>query len=101
MDQDVVGGPADQGVDGQADDPGELAEALEAGGVAGLHAELLGQPVRRHGADPVDDGVVAGGREQRAGGEAVDVLDPEAGVGDGFAGDVDGDGAQRPVRRAR
>ena len=97
VDEDVVGRTADQRIHGQRHRSRELAVALEPGGVARVDAELGGEPVGRHAGDAVDGRVVAGGGKQGAGGEAVDIGDVQTGVGDRLPGDLDGDGAQRPV----
>ena len=92
--QHVVGGAAGDRVHGQLDRAGDLAEALEAARPARVHAEVLGHPVRADDADAVLDRVRARGREDRAGGEAVDLRDVESGVGDRGSGGVERDRTQ-------
>jgi hypothetical protein len=91
----VVGGPARDGVHRQGDRSRDLAQALEAGRVAGVHPEPLGQPVRRHRADAVLGGVAARRREHGRGDEAVHLVDRQPGVGDGRPHGGQGESAER------
>ena len=97
MEEHDVGGAARDRVHGERHRAGDLPVALEAGREPRVHAERLGEPVRRHDRDAVDRRLAAGRREERAGGEAVDVGDRQAGVRDRGAGGVDRDRAERPV----
>src|SRR5204863_9158307 len=87
----------DDGVDRECDRPGPLAVALEAHRIPRVDPEVLGQPVRRHRAHAVFDRVAAGGGQQGAGREAVDLLRAQPRVGDGLAGRLQRDRAERTV----
>ena len=92
----VVGRPAHDGVDRQRDRPRQLAEALEAGGVAGVHAEAFGQPVGRHQADAVHGSMGTGRREEAGRHEPVDLSDRSSPASsDRPPCRLDGQGAER------
>ena len=73
MHQHVIGRPAGDGVEGHRHSTRNLAEALEAGGVAGIDAQVLGQPIGGYQADPVLGRVRSRGREQGGRDESVDL----------------------------
>ena len=75
MHQHVVGGATHNGIDGEGNGAGHLAIALKSRRVARVHAETLGQPRRRDGADPVDHGMASCRGEQCARSESVDLVD--------------------------